>query len=385
MITIPLLEQFLKVRKRTEEICEPLIPEDFVIQVAYYGSPLKWQLGHTSWFFEEMILKKYEPSFAYYDDRYPYLFNSYYNNLGERTSREERGLLSRPSVDEVYAYRRNITQRVQSLLEREIREEVLTLVELGLNHEQQHQELMITDLKLMLSYNPIKPVYKEGVVLVEGTSSEKGWVKVPEGNYSVGHHGEGFHYDNELAPHTVFLHDFEISTSLVTNAAYMEFMEAGGYEDFNLWLDEGWAWRCEHKIDSPMYWERKNGAWEYFTFSGMRPVDPDAEVCHVSYYEAMAFAEWKGMRLPTEAEWEIASDRFRWGSRWEWTNSAYLPYPGFKKPDGAIGEYNGKFMVNQMVLRGASVATAAGHSRRTYRNFFHPHFQWQFSGIRLVK
>ena len=233
----------------------------------------------------------------------------------------------------------------------------------------------------------IKPTdsYSENGSRIHSRNSSDGWTSVKEGVYEIGYVGNGFCYDNELGRHKVYLHDFKISKSLVTNGEYIEFIEAGGYEDFNLWLDEGWAWVQNERVKSPLYWKQVDGVWNQFTLGGLKRVNPDEILCHISFYEAAAFAEWKGLRLPTEFEWEIASDKFDWGTRWEWTNSAYLPYPGFDKADGAIGEYNGKFMINQMVLRGASVATSPNHSRKTYRNFFHPHFQWQFTGIRLAK
>jgi ergothioneine biosynthesis protein EgtB len=260
------------------------------------------------------------------------------------------------------------------------------LVVLGLNHEQQHQELFLTDLKYTFSLNPLFPVYRESFSPVD--NSEPGVarpLKLEAGEYAIGFEGDGFCFDSELARHQVYLDKFEIESKLVTNREFLEFIGDGGYGDFRLWHSEGWDWTKQNGVETPLYWQERDGEWFNYTLAGLQKLTPDAPVCHVSYYEAAAFAEWKGMRLPTEFEWEAASERFDWGLRWEWTNSAYLPYPGFKKPPGAVGEYNGKFMINQMVLRGASVMTPPGHSRKTYRNFFHPHLRWQFTGIRLAK
>ncbi len=260
------------------------------------------------------------------------------------------------------------------------------LIILGLNHEQQHQELFLTDLKYTFSVSPLFPVYRENYAPEEeAESGSSAFAEVEGGIYEIGYDGGDFCFDNELSRHKVYLDDFAISDRLVTNAEFLEFIEAGGYRDFNLWHSEGWDWINSNAITSPLYWHSNDGGWQHFTLGGLREFPPDAPVCHVSYYEASAFAEWKGLRLPTEAEWETASDRFDWGKRWEWTNSAYLPYPGFKKAAGAVGEYNGKFMINQMVLRGASAITPLGHSRNTYRNFFHPHLRWQFTGVRLAR
>ena len=379
-----MIDQYLDIRKRTEEICAPLQEEDYNAQVALHASPATWQLGHTTWFLEEFILSKYHDEYQRFRDDCSFIFNSYYNNVGDRTKRDERDVIDF-SIEEVYHYRKYVDKHIELLLKFDFPKEVIHLLEIGMNHEQQHQELLITDLKLMLSQKKPDGTYKADGSLVNASNTENGWVSVPDGVYEIGHVGDGFCYDNELAQHKVYLHRFEISKALVTNGKFIEFIEAGGYQDFNLWLDEGWAWVQKEKISSPLYWEQIDGVWHNFTLGGMKKIQPTDILCHVSFYEAAAFAEWKGMRLPTEFEWEIASNQFNWGQRWEWTNSAYLPYPNFSKAEGALGEYNGKFMINQMVLRGASVATSPNHSRETYRNFFHPHFQWQFSGIRLVK
>lgn len=383
-----LAEAYHRVRSRTEELCEPLETEDYIPQPTVDVSPPKWNIAHTTWFFEEMILKKYVPDYQVFDENFGFLFNSYYNTLGERTARDHRGDLSRPTVKRVFEYRKYVDQKMLELLSEPgaiatglLAEE---LVILGLNHEQQHQELFLTDLKFTLAQNPLFPVYKEGFEKHEPEAGGQ-FVTFEEGIYEIGFTGDGFSFDNENSRHKVYLNDFEISGRLVTNTEFLEFMGDGGYTDHRFWHSEGWDWVNREKISSPLYWHDRDDEWHHFTLGGLEKLPMDAPVCHVSFYEAAAFAEWKGMRLPTEVEWETANEQFDWGSRWEWTNSAYLPYPGFKKPDGAVGEYNGKFMINQMVLRGASIATPAGHSRPTYRNFFHPHLRWQFTGIRLVR
>ncbi len=398
-----LQEFYTSVRSFTERLCEPLEIEDYVPQPIEDVSPPKWNIAHTTWFFEEMILKKFVPEYRVFDEDFGFLFNSYYNTVGKRTLRDHRGDLSRPTVKRIFEYRKYVDEKMLELLGSEFRvpssklrqtdselgtrnPELYCLVILGLNHEQQHQELFLTDLKYSLGVNPLFPVYHENFAMVEAAESKLGgFIDMDSGTYEVGFAGDGFCFDNELARHTVFLDGFSIAQSLVTNAEFLMFMADGGYRDFRLWHSEGWDWVNQNGIDSPLYWHKRDGEWFNFTLAGLRKVVPDAPLCHVSYYEAAAFAEWSGHRLPTEFEWEAASENFDWGLRWEWTNSAYLPYPGFKKPEGAVGEYNGKFMINQMVLRGASVATPPGHSRKTYRNFFHPHLRWQFTGIRLAK
>ncbi len=382
--TMSLLDTYNHIRKRTEEICNPLNTEDYIPQPVNFVSPPKWHLAHTSWFFEEFILKKHLPDYKVFDEDFCFLFNSYYNNVGERTFRAERGNITRPTVAQVYEYRAYIDMHMQLLLQLKD-PQVHELVELGLNHEQQHQELLITDLKYILSGNPLFPVYDEDVEWENQKDSATGFTSFNEGVYEIGFNDESFSFDNEHGRHKVYLEEFEIANALVTNKEFMEFMDAGGYSNFNFWLNEGWAWVNQNNINTPLYWHKINGQWKQFTLAGLQDIDPDAVVTHISFYEASAYAEWKKMRLPTEFEWEAAAHKLEWGKRWEWTNSAYLPYPRFKKPEGAIGEYNGKFMINQMVLRGASCATADNHSRITYRNFFHPDERWQFTGIRLVK
>ncbi|MEO6285649.1 MAG: ergothioneine biosynthesis protein EgtB [Dyadobacter sp.] len=385
MRTTSIREAYNSVRKYSEHICEPLETEDYVPQPVPFVSPPKWHLAHSTWFFETFILKSAIENHQVFDPDFNYLFNSYYNNVGERTLRTDRGNVTRPTTKAVYAYRQHVDACMNDLLENELDDATLTLIELGLHHEQQHQELLVTDIKYILGHNPLFPVYKAGHNLVDATNRETGWLQIQEGVYDIGFAGDGFCFDNELGRHKVYLHNFEISKSLVTNEEYIGFMNSAGYEDFNLWLDEGWSWVNANAVQSPMYWHKINGEWHYYTLAGLQKVNPKAILSHVNFFEASAFAQWKGMRLPTETEWEIASVNLDWGQRWEWTNSAYLPYPGFSKAEGAVGEYNGKFMINQMVLRGASVATSPEHSRRTYRNFFHTHERWQYTGIRLVK
>ncbi|MCH2235511.1 MAG: ergothioneine biosynthesis protein EgtB [Crocinitomicaceae bacterium] len=375
---------FLTVRARTEEICAPLKIEDYVPQPVVFASPPKWHLAHTTWFFEAFILEKYLDGYSVYDKDFSFLFNSYYNTVGERTFRADRGNITRPSVEEVFAYRKYVDEAMMKLLQSGDNDFEKVLL-IGLNHEQQHQELLITDLKYTLGHNPLFPVYDADTDLTNSTNEASGFVKIEEGVFEIGHHGDEFCFDNELGRHKVYIHEFEISNSLVTNGEFIEFIEAGGYSSFQYWLDEGWAWVNENGIESPLYWYKINGEWHHYTLAGLKKVDPNKVLAHISFYEASAFAFWNGMRLPTEFEWEVAADKLDWGVRWEWTNSAYLPYPNFKIASGALGEYNGKFMVNQMVLRGGSTATAEGHSRKTYRNFFHPHYQWQYTGIRLAK
>jgi ergothioneine biosynthesis protein EgtB len=380
-----------RVRAYTEELCQPLEIEDYIPQPIVDVSPPKWNIAHTTWFFEEMILKRFVPDYKAFDLDFGFLFNSYYNTIGERTPREHRGDLSRPTVKRVFEYRKYVNKKMLELLSAPAAtvhgaDSFRELVVLGLNHEQQHQELFLTDLKYTLARNPLYPVYKDDFAPVETIESGTGgFIEIGEGIFGIGHAGSGFCFDNELARHKVFLHDFAICDRLVTNAEYLEFINDGGYRDHRLWHSEGWDWASQNCITTPLYWHERDGEWHHYTLGGLRKLPMKAPVCHISYYEAAAFAEWNGSRLPTEFEWEAANERFDWGKRWEWTNSAYLPYPGFKKPVGAVGEYNGKFMINQMVLRGASVITPPGHSRPTYRNFFHPHLRWQFTGIRLAK
>ncbi|WP_194774785.1 ergothioneine biosynthesis protein EgtB [Pararhodonellum marinum] len=379
-----LITRFLETRAQTEQICSPLETEDYVPQPIVDVSPPKWHLGHTTWFFEQFILSPHKENYLNFHDDFSYLFNSYYNNAGDRVLRPNRGLMSRPPVKEVYEYRHYVTEQLHLLLKTGPSEEVLKLVELGINHEQQHQELLVYDIKYILGNQPTFPIYGDGFqTLKEDISLE--FQPVMEGNYQIGATGDDFHFDNELGRHTVFLPAYQIAKRLVTNGEYLEFMQHGGYEDFNLWLSEGWDFINEQDIKAPLYWHQKDGEWFNYTLKGFEKVSPELPVQHVSFYEALAYAEWKGMRLPTEFEWEVAADHIDWGQLWEWTYSAYQPYPNFSKAPGALGEYNGKFMINQNVLRGASKATPLGHSRKTYRNFFAAPSRWLFSGIRLAK
>lgn len=382
-----LVEDYQTIRQKTEEICRPLEKEDYVVQPIADVSPPKWHLGHTTWFFETFILKQYLNGYKEFNSQYNFVFNSYYETVGARVIRTDRGNLSRPSVDDVYAYRKYVDGSMLIFLGSiKLSDSLVELIILGLNHEQQHQELLFTDLKYILGHNPLFPAYttsKEDNK--EGEVRTKQYLKIEEGVYKIGFQGDGFCFDNELGRHKVYIQDFEISRDLITNAEFLEFINDGGYQDFRHWHAEGWDWVKQNQAKAPLYWHTLEGEWMNYTLEGLKRISTADVLCHINFYEAAAFASWKGMRLPTEMEWEIASSQLNWGTRWEWTASAYLPYPGFSKAPGAIGEYNGKFMVNQMVLRGSSVATPAGHSRKSYRNFFHPKHQWQFTGLRLAR
>jgi len=384
--TKDIVKKYTDIRRRSEEICAPLEIEDYVVQPIVDVSPPKWHLGHTTWFFETFILAPHFPEYEIFDPQYNFVFNSYYETIGARVIRTDRGNLSRPSVSDIYQYRKYVDEQMKAFLQsRFMTETIEPLLELGLNHEQQHQELLMTDIKYILGHNPLFPAYTKEKQTVKPYVEDVHMLRFPEGLYEIGFHGEGFCFDNELGRHKVYLTGFEIASRLVTNGEYLTFMEAGGYKDFRYWHAEGWDWVKQSHAESPLYWHFIDGKWMNYTLNGLQEVDPNGILCHINFYEASAFASWKGMRLPTEAEWEVASDHFNWGDRWEWTNSAYLPYPHFKKEAGAVGEYNGKFMVNQMVLRGASEATPPGHSRNTYRNFFQTNLKWQFTGIRLAQ
>lgn len=384
-LTEVLTDRFIATRSHTEALCQPLQTEDYVVQPVVDVSPPKWHLGHTTWFFEEFILKHHDKDYKIFHEDFAFVFNSYYEAVGKRVVRANRGNLSRPAVREVYAYRRYVTEAMIRLLEENPSEAVLDLVEIGIHHEQQHQELLLTDIKFILGNNPLLPTYREDMEEYPLLDADPQWVQVSGGIYSIGYKGDGFCFDNEKAAHQVLLPDFEISNQLVRNRDLIAFITAGGYRDFSLWHAEGWDWVTSEGITCPLYWHQVDGNWFYYSLEGLVPVAMDAPLAHISYYEAFALAQWMGARLPTEFEWEAAQNQLTWGHRWEWTESAYLPYPGYTKADGALGEYNGKFMVNQKVLRGASIATPAGHSRPTYRNFFHPQLRWQYTGLRLAR
>ena len=358
VITNHLLELFLETRKHTETICESLQTEDYVVQPIPDVSPPKWHLGHTTWFFEEFILKPHAIGYQVFNDDFSFVFNSYYESVGKRVVRANRGNLSRPSVKEIYNYRTYVTEKLTAFCLEETNDEILSLLEVGIHHEkQQHQELLLTDIKYILGNNPLLPIYSSSIAEHKPETAPTIWLKIPEGVYKIGHKGNEFCYDNELGRHQVYLNAFEIATTLVTNKDYLEFITDGGYQKHHLWHAEGWDWVNTQNITAPLYWHNVDNQWHNYTLNGLQKLNLQAPVTHISYYEAYAFAQWKRMRLPTEFEWEIAQKHFKWGLRWEWTESAYLPYPNYKKADGALGEYNGKFMVNQKVLRGGSIAT----------------------------
>lgn len=380
----PLVEKYHNVRNHSKDICKPLMTEDYVVQPVVFVSPPKWHLGHTTWFFETMLLKEYLDGYEVFHPDYNYVFNSYYETVGARVVRTDRGNLSRPSVEDVYRYRKHVDEAMEQLLEKGLSDRAEAVIEIGLNHEQQHQELLLTDIKYILGNNPLFPHYLKSFNENPENGTE-GYTSMEEGVYEIGHAGDSFCYDNELQRHKVYLNEYSISNRLITNGEFLEFIKDGGYQNFRFWHSEAWEWVKTNQVKSPLYWHHIDDKWHEYTLAGLKPLNEDAMLKHVSYYEAFAFAQWKGQRLPTEFEWEAAAERFKWGARWEWTESSYLPYPGFAKEEGALGEYNGKFMVSQKVLRGASIATPEGHSRKTYRNFFYPNERWQFTGIRLAK
>ncbi|OIO99833.1 MAG: sulfatase maturase [Bacteroidetes bacterium CG2_30_33_31] len=383
-----LVSLYNELRAYTTKICAPLKTEDFIPQPAIFASPIKWHLAHTTWFFETFILMKFLPNYKIFNSKFSFLFNSYYNNAGERLKRVNRGLLTRPLVSEVFEYRMYVDIAINQLLNDAslMNKNISDLIILGINHEQQHQELMWTDLKYLFSCSPLLPVYEADLPFTKSIyQTKQEFIKIETDTYNIGNIGNDFCYDNEKAFHKVYLNEFEISNMLVTKSEFAEFVNDGGYNNFNLWHDDAWHWLNNEKIKSPIYWHEIDNKWYEYTLKGLLPIAQNEAMNHISYYEAFAYAEWKGMRLPTEFEWEVASDKFEWGDVWEWTSSAYLPYPNFIKAEGAIGEYNGKFMVNQHVCRGASVATSRNHSRNTYRNFFSPEMRWQFTGLRIIK
>jgi ergothioneine biosynthesis protein EgtB len=375
--------RYEEIRAATLSLAAPLSAEDCAVQSMADASPVKWHLAHTSWFFETVLLarrrgyKPFDPSFAY-------LFNSYYESAGPRHPRSRRGLLTRPSLDRVLAYRDHVDAAMRQLLT-DAGDEELALVELGLNHEQQHQELILTDIQHAFFCNPLLPAYGSGKPPPHPATALE-WRGHPGGIVSIGHRGEAFAFDNEGPRHPAMLRPFRIASRPVTNGEYAAFIADGGYRRAELWLSDGWALVQAQGWDAPLYWlSDDDGQRRVFTLNGLAPPDPQAPVCHVSFFEAAAYAAWAGKRLPTEFEWEAACGDFQHGAVWEWTRSAYDPYPGFKPFHGMAAEYNGKFMVGQMVLRGGSMATPPGHARPTYRNFFPPAARWQFSGIRLAE
>lgn len=410
-----LLSRYRRIRNETESLADPLSAEDMQLQSMPDASPTKWHLAHTTWFFETFILRQEIPNYRVFDPAYHEIFNSYYNSLGQPFSRPHRGMLSRPCREEIYEYRQFVDRAMSRLLgDIEIDGALHKLVTLGLNHEQQHQELLLTDIKHAFSINPGCPAYLD--TSEEEEESPSGpepldWIEIAGGTYSIGVEGEDFCFDNEGPAHRNLLRDFRIASRLVTNGEYREFIEDGGYREPRLWLSDGWAWVRETQAQHPAYWRNREGRWYQFTLAGLQPVQDAEPVCHLNFYEADAFASWVGQRLPTEFEWEVAACQLRapdqlaaanllekrnWrpqaargqrqflGDVWEWTSSAYLPYPGFRASADAVGEYNGKFMCNQKVLRGGSCVTPADHIRMSYRNFFYPHQSWQFSGLRLA-
>ena len=408
-----LMARFTDLRRGSEALTAGLTPEDQVVQSMPDASPAKWHLAHTTWFFEEFILTKFAPGYRAFDPDYFFLFNSYYEGAGPRHARPQRGMLTRPSVAEVALYRDHVTGAVEKLAAKASAKDwraIAPLIELGINHEQQHQELLLTDLLHAFSCNPLKPAYRPYRPAAVSRAAAAAWIGFDGGLREIGNDGEAFIFDNEGPRHQVLLRPFRLASRLVTNAEWQAFIEAGGYQTPTLWLSDGWATVQKEGWEAPGYWERRDGAWQSMTLAGLRPVEAEAPVCHVSFYEAEAFARWAGKRLPSEAEWEVAaaglpvegnlggSDLLRplpaqdgdglqqiHGDLWEWTQSPYAPYPGYRPPEGTVGEYNGKFMCNQFVLRGGSCVTPEGHVRASYRNFFYPHQRWQFTGLRLAE
>lgn len=387
------LDRFSAVREETERRAAPLSPEDQVVQSMPDASPIKWHRAHTTWFFEQFLLAPHAADYRPFDERFAFLFNSYYVAAGPRHARPRRGLITRPNAAEVAAYRRHVDAAVEQLLlaaDGAKAAELLPIVEIGLHHEQQHQELMLTDVLHAFAQNPTLPAYDPGwrwpAITANGS---RGAVRLPEGIHTIGHQHQGFCFDNELPAHRELVGPVAISRALVANGEWLAFIEDGGYANPMLWLSDGWAIAESEGWQAPGYWRLHDGRWFTMTLGGLRPVVPEEPVCHVSYYEADAFARWSGKALPSEAEWEVAArggeldDAF--GVVWQWTRSAYAPYPGYRAAPGALGEYNGKFMVNQMVLRGSSLATPDGHARASYRNFFYPAARWQFTGLRLAE
>ncbi|MBB2918531.1 ergothioneine biosynthesis protein EgtB [Cupriavidus alkaliphilus] len=408
-----LLSQYRHIRAATETLVADLSDADATVQSMDDASPAKWHLAHTTWFFEEFVLAARIPDYEPVDPAYRYLFNSYYEAVGARHPRPQRGLLTRPSLDEVLAYREAVDEAMLSLLGSAQTDDEAALITLGLQHEQQHQELLLTDMLHLFAQNPLRPAFAPELPapVIADPRPAPDWIGFDGGLVEVGHRGESFAFDCEGPRHKTYLAPFTLCSHPVSNRQWFEFIEDGGYQSTGLWLSDGWRWVGEQGIQAPLYWEEREGTWWQMTLRGMHPVDPDSPVTHVSFYEADAFARWAERRLPTEAEWEHAASRLpatgnfvegralrplpdrqntagvlrqMFGDVWEWTASAFLPYPGFRPNAGAVGEYNGKFMSGQMVLRGGSCVTPESHIRATYRNFFYPHQRWQFTGVRLA-
>lgn len=379
------VERFLSVRRLTEDLAAPLSPEDQTVQSMPDASPTKWHLAHTTWFFETFLLREHARGYRVFDPAYEYLFNSYYEAVGPRHPRPQRGLITRPGVDEIMAYRKHVTAAmVEFIGARSIGVE--PLLELGLHHEQQHQELILMDIKHALSGNPLRPSYRAGAAHPAARNTPLKWREFEGGLVEIGHNGTGFAFDNEGPRHRTWLDPFAMALRPVNCGEYLAFMEEGGYRRPEFWLSAGWDCVNQRDWQAPLYWERRDGAWQMFTLSGLQAVQPDEPVCHLSHFEAAAYAKWAGKRLPREQEWEVACEQLGdTGQVWEWTASPYVAYPGYREAAGAIGEYNGKFMASQMVLRGGCVATPPHHIRPTYRNFFPPDTRWMFAGIRLAE
>ncbi len=381
---VSLAGRVLSVRTLTEQLAAPLSAEDQTVQSMADASPTKWHLAHTTWFFETFVLRPHAWGYREFDPAYEYLFNSYYEAVGPRHPRPQRGMITRPGVEEVMTYRRHVTEAMAALIEGGAGPWG-SIVELGLHHEQQHQELLLMDAKHLLSLNPLKPAYR-AVGPADGKAEPLAWRDVEGGMVEVGHDGQGFAFDNEGPRHRVWLEPFALASRPTSCGEYLAFIDDGGYRRPELWLSAGWECVNQRGWQAPLYWERDGGDWRVFTLSGLRPLDPDQPVCHLSAFEASAFAKWAGKRLPREQEWEVGTAVMQGtGEVWEWTASPYVAYPGYREPPGAIGEYNGKFMSNQMVLRGGCAATPSDHIRTTYRNFFPPDARWMFGGIRLAE
>jgi ergothioneine biosynthesis protein EgtB len=385
-------DAFRRVRAETEARAAHLSAEDQIVQSMADASPAKWHRAHVTWFFEQFLLASNDPDYKIFDERFPFLFNSYYVAAGPRHARPQRGLITRPNADDVTGYRAHVDAAVERLIANvpaANAAHVFAILEIGLHHEQQHQELLITDILHAFAQNPTDPVYDSAWQPPRPSQGPHGFVDVPAGIHAVGHEGAGFCFDNETPRHDELVPEVRIARQLVSNAEWLAFIDAGGYATPSLWLSDGWAAVQAEGWQAPGYWRRKDGAWFSMTLGGLKAVEPTAPVMHISYYEAEAFARFAGKHLPSEAEWEVAAragliaDAF--GIAWQWTRSAYLPYPGYRAAEGALGEYNGKFMVSQMVLRGSSLATPEGHQRSSYRNFFYPPARWQFSGLRLAE